>query len=49
MFYFLVGGLIVLIVALFTAFYFSKRFARSIEEPIGDLAKLLTVIDSSYL
>jgi hypothetical protein len=30
------------------AFVFSHRFASTIEEPIGKLAKLLAIIDSSY-
>jgi hypothetical protein len=49
MFYFLVLGLIVLFVALLAAFIFSVRFARSIEDPLGMLAKLLNLIDYSYL
>jgi hypothetical protein len=38
-----------LIAVLIAAYIFSKNFARSIEEPIDKLAKLLAVIDASYL
>jgi hypothetical protein len=38
-----------LVVALIITFFFSQSFAKSIEEPIDKLAKLLAVIDASYL
>jgi hypothetical protein len=47
--YWLIGGAIGLIISLFTAFIFSKSYANTIEEPIGRMAKLLAVIDASYL